>query len=199
MLSSSELNAFAGAIAALLGPNCRMEYGDDQVARIIDDEGRAVLLGQAEAKPGRVIISAQVPAEAARLGIEVKAITVAAGGGAAHAAAHIKRRLLPAHAAALRELETRRAAQPRKPLLPIPAAVPEAVVAAALVEERMKDTTKVLHTLSRARAAEPAPNTLTVPWAPMPDGERWDFAAVRQALTGRGLQKAISTARRGGK
>ncbi|MFI6056318.1 hypothetical protein ACIBCO_40450 [Streptomyces violascens] len=99
LLSQSDLAAFAQQVAALLGPHCRAMPDDrqDAAVRIIDDDGRALVLYQDAAKPERLFITARLPEAAEATGLVVRPVTVAAGCTAAHAAAHIRRRLVPAH------------------------------------------------------------------------------------------------------
>ncbi|AVZ70894.1 hypothetical protein SLUN_00040 [Streptomyces lunaelactis] len=105
---SALTRALADQIAAELGANCRTEPTDDPATlRIIDDEGRAILLHHDVAKPSRLTISAQLPTAADDHGVAIKPITVSATLPAGHAAAHIRRRLMPAHAQALAELASR--------------------------------------------------------------------------------------------
>ncbi|GAA2470912.1 hypothetical protein ACFPFX_32855 [Streptomyces mauvecolor] len=103
LLNPSELAAFAYQVAPLLGTQCRALPDDsrDDAVRIVDDEGRALLLYQEEAKPQRLFVTVRLPEAAEAAGFTVRPVTVAAGCTPAHAAAHIRRRLLPAHARVL--------------------------------------------------------------------------------------------------
>ncbi|MEV6796529.1 hypothetical protein AB0M87_32115 [Streptomyces sp. NPDC051320] len=111
LLSAAEFAEFAGEFSLALGSNCRVELSSDGLeALVIDDEGRA--LGLLPVRTGRVAISVQLPSAAASLGISVKPVTVTARCGARHAAAHVRRKLLPAHADAVTQLREQRSAQP---------------------------------------------------------------------------------------
>ncbi|MFD9824292.1 hypothetical protein [Streptomyces violascens] len=103
MLNRSELASFACQVAPLLGTQCRAlpDDGRDGAVRIVDDEGRALVLYQEEAKPQRLSVTVRLPEAAEAAGLTVRPVTVAAGCTPAHAAAHIRRRLLPAHARVL--------------------------------------------------------------------------------------------------
>ncbi|MGW2863403.1 hypothetical protein [Streptomyces sp. NPDC001205] len=103
MLTPCELTTFAAQVALQLGAQCRALPDDLRrgAARIVDDEGRALILYQEEAKPDRLFLTARLPEAAEAAGYTVRPVTVAARCNPAHAAAHIRRRVLPAHASVL--------------------------------------------------------------------------------------------------
>ncbi|MFD9791314.1 hypothetical protein ACFWXK_10210 [Streptomyces sp. NPDC059070] len=105
LLSPSALAAFARQVAPLLGTHCRTQPDEEQegAVRIVDDDGRALVLYQDASKPQRLFITVLLPRAAEVAGIVLKPVTVAVGSTPGHAATHIRRRLLPAHAAALAE------------------------------------------------------------------------------------------------
>ncbi|MFE9559097.1 hypothetical protein ACFYMW_39160 [Streptomyces sp. NPDC006692] len=126
LLTPSELATLARQIAPQLGTQCRTLPDDHQggAVRIVDDEGRALVLYQDEARPDRLFITARLPEAAEGAGIVLRPVTVAAPSTAAHAAAHIRRRLLPALARALAEFEARPTAPAARQPAPAPG-IPE--------------------------------------------------------------------------
>ncbi|MCT9093447.1 hypothetical protein N4G70_31945 [Streptomyces sp. ASQP_92] len=109
LLTASELTALAGQVATQLGSQCHVLPDDrqDDAVRIVDDEGRALILYQEEAKPERLFLTACLPEAATAQGFALRPVTVAASSAAAHVAAHIRRRLLPALAQVLADYEKR--------------------------------------------------------------------------------------------
>lgn len=109
LLTASELITFARQVAPQLGSQCRALPDDrqDGAVRIVDDEGRALILYQEEAKPERLFLTARLPEAAEAAGFAVRPLTVAASSAAVHVAAHIRRRLLPSLAQVLAEYKTR--------------------------------------------------------------------------------------------
>ncbi|MEV6048711.1 hypothetical protein [Streptomyces xanthochromogenes] len=107
LLTASELTALARQVACRLGSQCHVLADDRQndAVRIVDDEGRALILYQEETKPERLFLTARLPEAATAQGLTLRPVTVAATSTAAHVAAHIRRRLLPALAQTLADYE----------------------------------------------------------------------------------------------
>ncbi|MFE4870502.1 hypothetical protein [Streptomyces sp. NPDC056682] len=143
LLTACELTTLARQVAPLLGTQCRALPDDrqDGAVRIVDDEGRALILYQEAARPGRLFLTARLPEAAEAAGIVMRPVTVAATSTAAHAAAHIRRRLLPDLDRALAEVEVR----PTAPEDPPPA--PAAEITEPLTP-RTRDAAEVLDALA---------------------------------------------------